>query len=32
MRTVALDVHKRFAEIAVHGDGGMRRLDRIEAG
>jgi transposase len=30
MRTVALDVHKRFAEIAVHEDGGLRRLGRIE--
>jgi hypothetical protein len=32
MRTVALDVHKRFAEIAVHEDGGVRRLGRIETG
>ncbi|MFL5864948.1 MAG: IS110 family transposase [Solirubrobacteraceae bacterium] len=32
MRTVALDVHKRFAEIAVHEDGGLRRLGRIETG
>ena len=32
MRTVALDVHKRFAEIAVHQDGGLRRLGRIETG
>ena len=31
MRTVALDVHKRFAEVAVHEDGGVRRLGRIEA-
>jgi len=31
MRTVALDVHKRFAEVAVHEDGGLRRLGRIEA-
>jgi transposase len=30
MRTVALDVHKRFAEIAVHEDGGLRGLGRIE--
>lgn len=30
MRTVALDVHKRFSEIAVHEDGGLRRLGRIE--
>ena len=30
MRTVALDVHKRFAEVAVHEDGGVRRLGRIE--
>lgn len=30
MRTVALDVHKRFAEIAVHEDGSLRRLGRIE--
>jgi transposase len=30
MRTVALDVHKRFAEIAVHENGGLRRLGRIE--
>ena len=32
MRTVALDVHKRFAEVAVHVDGGVRRLGRIETG
>ena len=32
MRTVALDVHKRFAEIAVHENGGLRRLGRIETG
>jgi transposase len=32
MRTVALDVHKRFAEVAVHEDGGVRRLGRIETG
>jgi transposase len=32
MRTVALDVHKRFAEVAVHEDGGLRRLGRIETG
>src|SRR3954454_6156929 len=31
-RTVALDVHKRFAEVAVHEDGGLRRLGRIETG
>jgi transposase len=30
MRTVALDVHKRFAEVAVHEDGAVRRLGRIE--
>ena len=30
MRTVALDVHKRFAEVAVHEDGVVRRLGRIE--
>ena len=31
MRTVALDVHKRFAEVAVHEDGGgLRRLGRVE--
>jgi hypothetical protein len=30
MRTVALDVHKRFAEVAVHENGGLRRLGRIE--
>ncbi|MGZ4273153.1 MAG: IS110 family RNA-guided transposase [Solirubrobacteraceae bacterium] len=27
---MALDVHKRFAEVAVHEDGGLRRLGRIE--
>ena len=32
MRTVALDVHRRFAEVAVHEDGGLRRLGRIETG
>ncbi|MCA1679777.1 MAG: transposase, partial [Actinobacteria bacterium] len=32
MRTVALDVHKRFAEVAVHEDGSLRRLGRIETG
>ena len=32
MRMVALDVHKRFAEVAVHEDGGARRLGRIETG
>jgi len=30
MRTVALDVHKRFAEVAVHEQGEVRRLGRIE--
>src|SRR5919199_802855 len=30
VRTVALDVHKRFAEVAVHEDGAVRRLGRIE--
>ena len=25
-------VHKRFAEVAVHEDGGLRRLGRIETG
>lgn len=29
-RTVALDVHKRFAEVAVHEDGQVRRIGRIE--
>jgi transposase len=32
VRTVALDVHKRFAEVAVHEDGEVRRLGRIETG
>jgi transposase len=32
VRTVALDVHKRFAEVAVHEDDGLRRLGRIETG
>src|SRR4051794_23225939 len=32
VRTVALDVHKRFAEVAVHEDGAVRRLGRIETG
>src|SRR3954470_10578089 len=32
MRTVALDVHKSFAEVAVHEDGAVRRLGRIETG
>ena len=33
MRTVALDVHKRFAEVAVHEDGGgLRGLGRVETG
>jgi hypothetical protein len=30
MRTVVLDVHKRFAEVAVHEQGEVRRLGRIE--
>jgi len=30
VRTVALDVHKRFAEVAVHEHGEVRRLGRIE--
>jgi hypothetical protein len=30
MKTVALDVHKRFAEIAVHESGALRRLGRTE--
>lgn len=30
MRTVALDVHKRSAEVAVHEDGQVRRLGRVE--
>lgn len=30
MRTVALDVHKRFAEVAVHEDGQVRRVGRVE--
>jgi transposase len=30
MRTVALDVHKRFAEVAVHEHGEVRRLGRVE--
>jgi transposase len=29
-RTVALDVHRRFAEVAVCGDGEVRRVGRIE--
>lgn len=29
-RTVALDIHKRFAEVAVHEDGQVRRLGRVE--
>jgi transposase len=32
MRTVALDVHKRFAEVAVHEAGAVRRLGRFETG
>ena len=32
MRTVALEVHRRFAEVAVHEGGGLRRLGRIETG
>ncbi len=30
MQTVALDVHKRFAEVAVHEDGALRRLGHVE--
>jgi len=30
MRTVALDVHKRCAEVAVYENAGLRRLWRIE--
>jgi transposase len=30
VRTVALDVHKRFAEVAIHENGALRRLGRIE--
>jgi transposase len=30
VRTVALDVHKRFAEVAVHEDGVVSRLGRVE--
>jgi hypothetical protein len=29
-RTVALDIHKRFAEVAVHEDGRVRRFGRVE--
>ncbi len=29
-RTLALDVHKRFSEVAVHEDGRVRRVGRIE--
>jgi hypothetical protein len=29
MRTVALDAQKRFAEVAVHERGEVRRLGRI---
>jgi transposase len=32
VRTVALDVHKRFAEVAIHENGALRRLGRIETG
>jgi hypothetical protein len=32
VRTVALDVHKRFTEVAVEEDGALRRLGRIETG
>jgi transposase len=32
VRTVALDVHKRFAEVAVCEGGALRRLGRIETG
>ncbi len=31
MRTVALDVHKNFAEVALHEDGQLRRLGRVES-
>ena len=30
MRTVALDVHKSFAEVALHEQGEGRRLGRVE--
>jgi hypothetical protein len=30
VRTVALDVHTRFAEVAIHENGALRRLGRIE--
>jgi hypothetical protein len=30
VRTIGLDVHKRFAEVAVHEAGEARRLGRIE--
>ena len=29
MRTIALDIHKRFAEVAVHEGGEVRRMGRI---
>lgn len=29
-RTLGLDVHKRFAEVAVHEDGELRRVGRVE--
>jgi transposase len=29
-RTLGMDVHKRFAEVAVHEEGAVRRLGRIE--
>jgi transposase len=32
MRTIALDVHRRFAEVALHEEGELRRLGRIETG
>src|SRR5512135_3658908 len=32
MRTFGLDVHKRFAEVAVIEDGEIRRVGRIENG
>ena len=31
MRTVALDVHQRFCEVAVHEGGEVRRLGRVES-
>ena len=29
VRTVALDVHERFAEVAMHEGGALRRLGRL---